>query len=101
MSSQYMRKLMETIENLEDSLGRIDVNLTADQWGLFTHSMDCTEAADALNQVVEDNVNLGLDRDEVEVEVYKIMDTYSDYGASDTEPRVVLTSILDELYAEF
>lgn len=100
MSSQYMRKLMETIENLEDSLGRVDVNLTADQWGLFTHSMDCTEAADALNRAVEDNVNLGFDREEVEEEVYKVMNTYSDYGANDTEPRTVLTNIIDELYAE-
>jgi len=99
MSGQDMRNLMEAIANVSvDNVHRTSINLTGEQWDLFTHSMDTTKAAEALNNAVEENVNNGLSREEVEVAVEKIMDQYAQYGARDTEPRAVLNQLLDELY---
>lgn len=72
----------------------IQVPLTADDWDLYTSSMDCTPAALDLNQTFENAVNAGLDLEEVERRVYSIQRKWSKFGASDTEPNAVVQQII-------
>lgn len=99
MSGQDMRTLMEAIDNVSvDTVDRITVNLTGSQWDLFDSTMDTAEAAKALNHALEKHVNLGMSREEVTAEVEKVMDMYSAFGARDTEPRAILSHLLDQIY---
>lgn len=77
---------------------QIDASFSADDWQLYTSSLDCAMAASCLNAMLMALVNQGNSRHEVEVGMSKEMSRLSKYGASDSEPRYVLECILDEVY---
>jgi len=74
--------------------GTYKCKLTAEDWQLFTVSMDCTEAVTALNKTLEACINNHSPIYRIKEIMADVMNTYSNFGASDTEPRGVL---LDEL----
>lgn len=78
----------------------IELDLTADDWQLYTVSMNCNAAAAALNKAIIESVGEGLSRDETDYAVEKVMDKYSSFGAYDSEPRGVLRDTLDKIYGK-
>jgi hypothetical protein len=78
----------------------VEINLTAAQWDLYDSTMECGNAARALNKRLEASINKGLERNEVRKEVEKVMLKYSEYGAYDTEPCAVLEHILDKVFGD-
>lgn len=79
---------------------RITVNLTPEQWQLYTASMNCSIAADELNRLFEQSFNSGKLRKEVRAIMEKRMSDLSSFGAYDTEPLAILEDLLDLVYAE-
>jgi hypothetical protein len=77
---------------------KIDPKYTAEDWQLYTASMKCTKAANALNKSLKTLVNNGNTRQHVYESMITIMSLYSKYGAFDTEPRWVLEDILSQVY---
>lgn len=77
---------------------RIKVNFTAEQWDLYTHERDCTNAVRDLNFTLERYFNEGLPKSEVYDKVYEAMKRNSAYGACDSEPIYFLDRVLKELY---
>jgi hypothetical protein len=77
---------------------QIKVNFTAEQWDLFTHEKDCTNAANDLNLALELAFNEGLTKSEVFDRVYKVMKANAEYGAADSEPIYLLEKALNELF---
>ncbi len=75
------------------------INLTPDQWQLFTASMDCAGVAKILNNQFNHLSKRGVSRAEFESTMDALMSKYSKYGASDSEPRYVLEELLDEQFA--
>ena len=94
-------KLKRKIRNLTKIVS-IRADFTADQWGLFTCSMDCGPAAANLNYTLETAVN---DRDNTRSDVYRIisnaMSKWADYGATDSEPEHFVGRVLDDIYGEY
>jgi len=76
--------------------------LTAEQWDLYIGdpktAKRCDRAAERLNEKFTDAVNAGWDRETVETAVHDTMIQFSDTGAYDTEPRSVLTGLLDKVF---
>lgn len=77
----------------------VNINLTADQWQLYTASMDCEPVAKILNGQFNHLANRHAPRDEFESAMEKLMREYSSYGASDSEPRWMLEDLLNEQFA--
>lgn len=77
---------------------KIEVNFTAEQWGLFTSSMDCADAAQRLNANLQQRVNEGRTRGEVNKLMGELMDYLSDFGAADSEPYYFLQGVLEDIY---
>jgi len=77
-----------------------ELQITAEEWQLYTVQMDCAEAAYALNQTIITAVNAGDDRRTTERKVGKTMIKYSKFGACDTEPVSVLTELLDQIFGK-
>ena len=79
-------------------------NLTADQWDLYVGDpktkMRVDRAAVRLNEQFTESVNAGMDRDTVETAVHDTMMQFKDTGAFDTEPRAVLTDLLNKVFGE-
>ena len=100
------------MKNLNKTVSiKIDPKLTADQWQLYSFDDEpklaakSKLAARAINTALKKAVN-NMDSSLPEVDqwntAYKavkiVMNRYSECGATDTEPRYVLSDILDELY---
>lgn len=79
---------------------RIQPVFTGDDWGLYTASMDCSEAVNALNFALMFSVNIGGDREQVREHVDATMRQYDSFGSSDTEPRAFLEDVLDEIFGK-
>lgn len=77
----------------------LEVNLTGDQWELFTNSMDCTEATTALNSTFNLLSAAGATKDVFRKEMESVMSKYSEFGASDSEPRWKLEDLLEMQFA--
>lgn len=92
-----MTKTLQLRDLIEKKI-TIKLELTADDWQLYTASTNCTKAAMALNKAIETAVNTGLSRYEVERAANVAMRANDKYGATDTEPRWVLNDILDEVF---
>lgn len=64
----------------------VEVNLSASEWQLYTVSMDCTEAARALNKAASEALSCGDP-----ARAYGIFslaqNKWADFGAWDSEPR--------------
>lgn len=69
------------------------ITLTADEWELFTLTMDCTAAADALNAALAVAMTLPTRREAYEYWLAEA-EAWDRYGAADTEPRSVAWSVL-------
>lgn len=78
---------------------QVILKLTADDWQLYTTSMDCSTAAGALNNAFEFWFNIGATREKLVKEVYEVMKIWSEYGAADSEPMYVLEKLADTVYA--
>jgi hypothetical protein len=80
------------------------LDVSADEWQLFTHTLDHKEASDAaatlLNTIIVETVNNGQSREEVYVNTQEVMYSVSNTGASDTEPQHVLGDILDTIFGK-
>ena len=79
-------KFKPVIEKLE---------LTADDWQLYTTSMNCEKAAEKLNNTFVASVNLGLDKHQTRVKMNHVMNMCRSYGADDSEPHYVLRELMD------
>jgi hypothetical protein len=79
-------------------------NLSADDWELVAADRKSetrlARAAFRLNEKFTDCVNAGMDRDTVETAVVDVMVQFSDTGATDDEPRAVLTGLLDKTFGK-
>lgn len=80
----------------------VKCNFSADQWGLLTFSFPRDEieaVADRLNEYLASYVNDGsYDKKTVLNGMHKFMSDRSKYGAMDSEPRMFLDCVLDEIY---
>ena len=77
----------------------ISVNFTADQWELYTESMNCSAAVYTLNEYLEHLVNEGeYDKKTVLNKMMEKMRNFSSYGACDSEPIYFLETVLEEIY---
>jgi len=79
---------------------KVTLNWDADMWELYTASMDCSEAAKALNEAFVNAVNAGKTRREVEAAVNEVQMKYREYGANDSEPFWHLEALLDAVFKE-
>ena len=77
--------------------GRFKIRLTADDWQLFTASMDCTQAAAALNLAAQKALNTGSPNRAWAI-FREAQDEWMEYGAADTEPRNVFQDLMEEFY---
>lgn len=76
---------------------QVSVNLTAEQWQLFSDMALSHQAAVALNLAAQFALSAS-DRETAWERMRPAMDTYMDCGASDTEPRAVFSEMLDEVF---
>ena len=83
--------------NLNKSI-KIDPQFTAQEWELYTVTMECSRVALVLNSNLKKLVNAGNSMEIVEKKMHELMYRYSSYGAFDTEPRWLLSAILQEVY---
>jgi hypothetical protein len=78
----------------------VEINLSADEWELYTVSMDCTEAAAELNKAMTEAINTS----DTAAEAYRKSEgTFSklaNFGASDSEPLYHMNSILHKVYGD-
>lgn len=78
---------------------KIDPKFTAEDWQLFTVSMNCNPAARKLNTALRQAVNKkGSTAFEVRVAMCPVMMELSEFGANDSEPQWLLAKVLDEVY---
>ena len=78
----------------------IALELTGDDWDLYTGSRDCEPAAKALNVEIAAIINAAPNKDKAYFEGCKVLELYSEFGAGDTEPRYVLRNILAEFFGD-
>jgi len=83
---------------LKLSVQVVEVNLTADDWELFTSMDGADDVAEALNSSFKSLVNAGKSRDDVEVEMEKVMSEHSSFGAIDSEPLWMLRQLLTDVF---
>jgi hypothetical protein len=76
----------------------IKADFDAEQWDLYTHSMDCDEAARYLNRTLEKFVNDGNDKMTVIGKMMEEMKGLSKFGAYDSEPIYFLESVVRKIY---
>ncbi len=81
---------------------KIALSLDAEDWELYTDMDQVDLAANALNAILESEINSGKSRSEVESAMSKFMmnTTIRNFGAADTEPMRVLDIILNNVYGE-
>lgn len=78
---------------------KLNIPTTAEAWDLYTVSMDCTVAAEALTAALKEaiaDISEGLSSvdDVMHRYMHPVMDKYDDFGAADTEPRYIAESTL-------
>lgn len=78
---------------------QVTVDLTADQWQLFTATMNCTQAAKALNRAASEGLSLPTPREAWD-HWCTISDLWANYGAADTEPRWVMRDLITQVFGE-
>lgn len=74
------------------------LELDADDWGLFTASMDCDKVAEKLNHTFVACVNNGFDRNQTRARMDHIMHLNSKFGAADSEPSHKLDELLETVF---
>lgn len=76
------------------------LELSADDWQLYTASMPCEKVAEKLNNTFVACVNLGLDKHQTRSKMQHAMNMFRSYGASDSEPRRVLDELIAIVYSQ-
>ncbi len=76
------------------------INLSADDWQLYTRKTGADGVAAQLNEGFQTLVNSGKPREEVNAIMSKLMGRLRGWGADDTEPHYVLKDLLDHVYGE-
>ena len=89
---------MSYLKNKLNKRVLVNVNLTPDDWDLYTSEPEVERVAEYLNTRFNDCVNAGWARDLVQRTMYKEMNLYKHWGAFDTEPRSVLEELLDGVF---
>lgn len=80
---------------------QIDPQFTADDWQLYTSTMDCTDVANQLNTKLKELVNENIKtRGCIEDEMYKLMNKLASFGAADWEPFHFFKQILDKCFGD-
>lgn len=69
-------------------------------WDLYENAQGKEAIAFRLNSRFAELVNRGEPRRDVEAAMHKIMEFYGASGASDTEPRTLLSRCLDDIFGE-
>ena len=81
----------------------IDLQLDPNRWELFTESFEAIElqrVADNINREISIAMNANRDRQQAWPICERVLQTYSHYGAADTEPYAVLHGIFNQFYPE-
>ena len=78
---------------------KVVLSLTADDWQLYTTSMNCKRPTIALNDTFEYWFNIGASREELMKYMYDVMNSWREYGTADSEPMHVLEKLADMVYA--
>lgn len=76
------------------------INLSADDWQLYTRKKGADGVAKQLNEGFQTVVNSGKSREEVRSWMGKLMTRLRGWGADDTEPHYVLRDLLDHIYGK-
>ena len=76
------------------------LTLSADDWGLFTATMDCDKVAEKLNNTFVACVNQGLDVHQTRVKMNHIMNLNSKFGAADSEPNYTLRELISVVFVQ-
>lgn len=74
------------------------VNLTANEWQLYSESMNCTRAAAALNAAAAEAINRSTTAAEAMKCFYPAMNKWADYGAADSEPYYVASDLFTRAF---
>ena len=77
----------------------ITLNLTAEQWDLYTSMENIEYVAKDLNTHISDIFNSN-DGPTAFVKATHILDLYSEFGAADTEPYAVLRELHDYFFKD-
>lgn len=77
--------------------------MTGDDWELFTHGMDCREAAQSLTEALEKAIEGCASGEMTAYEAmdrhfYPVAQKYADYGACDSEPTSKAESVLARIH---
>lgn len=78
----------------------VQLSLSAEDWQLFTNSMDCRDAALGINTGVALAINGAETRREAEKGAFAVLSNYADFGAADSEPLWILEAVLDHVFGE-
>ena len=79
---------------------RFAVTLTADQWELYTCSMDCSDAALQLNAGMTGILNSGLGLSQSMRDAYHLLSQFRRYGATDSEPIRVAERLIEKAFGD-
>lgn len=77
---------------------RISLQLTAQDWALYTTMSGADEAAKQINKRVEFAINNNENRNIAASQIATALQEQMQFGATDTEPLVVARQLLDLAY---
>ena len=75
------------------------LSLSADDWELFTGSMNCTKAAAGLNRAANLALKCGDPREAISILAAE-QERWREYGANDSEPCIVVADIIAAKYGQ-
>lgn len=78
----------------------LQLNLSAKDWDLYSSMQGVDEVATELNRLVEHAVNTSPRREIAAARISEALIKFDDFGATDTEPRQVVLSILKRCYPQ-
>jgi hypothetical protein len=76
------------------------INLTADEWDLYSHEPGAEEAACAMSDALQDAINTSDTEAEAQAKAWPTWKKYADLGATDSEPMWKLERILQKAYRQ-
>lgn len=77
----------------------VKINLSAQEWQLYTSMEGAEEAAQRINCAAEEAMRTN-DRDAAETAIFAAMRKERSFGATDSEPIHVLWHLLDKVYGK-
>jgi len=78
----------------------VSISLSGNDWDLYTETspIECSTAAERIDETIEYWFNKGCDRKTVRQRAVEKMSVFAHVGATDSEPLQKLEQVLDELY---